>query len=370
MTERERGTGGLIKYSNSPYWYAQWYENGKQVRKSLGTASKQEARAKLNRLIGDRDAGLSPAVSERRLTYQNLRDYLLDDYRNQERKSLMVTKDGVENISGLEALDRFFKPKQRAVEIKSEDCDRFIRTRKKENIGGAYINRSLELLRRMFKLAVRRGKMARVPHIPFLKEPSARKGFVTREQFERIRAGLPEKLQPLSLLLFYTGVRLGEAKQIDWTQVNLDSGLIMLEGEQTKNQDARYLPMPDVLIELLKTVEPKAGPAFPATNFTKSWRGACVKTGLGQWRDAKDRDAGYDGIIPHDLRRSAIKQLVDSGVSESVAMKISGHKTSSVFRRYNIVTTDDVVRAMRRVQGLENKPTLSRLAAGRETEST
>ena len=52
----------------------------------------------------------------------------------------------------------------------------------------------------------------------------------------------------------------------------------------------------------------------------------------------------------HDLRRSAVKNLRDAGVSEHVAMKITGHKTTSVFRRYHIVTTDDVSDAMSKVE--------------------
>jgi integrase len=194
--------------------------------------------------------------------------------------------------------------------------------------------------------------------------------FVTRAQFEQIIAGFPPKVLPLALQLFYTGVRDGEAKQIDWRQVDLDTGLILLEGDQTKNEDARYLPMPSILIEVLKKVEPKTGPAFPATNFTKIWRAACVKAGLGKWRDPEDHGKGYDGLIVHDLRRSAMKQLVDSGASESVAMKISGHRNRNVFRRYNIVTTDDVVRAMKGVEGFGNGPTLARLSSSEKTEET
>jgi integrase len=368
-TERERGTGGLIKYSNSDYWYAQWYENGKQVRQSLKTKSKQEARAKLNRIIQARDAGLMPSLAHKRLTYGDLRDGLILDYQNRGRKSLFVLKDGNETITGLEALDGFFDRKRRAISISTDDCEKFISERRKDGISNAYINRSLSALRRMFKLAVQKRKLSAAPHISFLKEPPARKGFITRAQFEQIVDGFPPKVLPLALLLFYTGVRLGEGTQIDWRQVNLDTGLILLEGDQTKNEDPRYLPMPSILIDVLKKVEPKTGFAFPDTNFTKIWRAACVKAGLGKWRDPEDHGKGYDGLIIHDLRRSAIKQLVESGASESVAMKISGHRSTNVFRRYNIVTTDDVVHAMKNVEGFgKNEPSLSRLSLSEKKE--
>jgi integrase len=83
---------------------------------------------------------------------------------------------------------------------------------------------------------------------------------------------------------------------------------------------------------------------FSAVNLTKEWRKACAAAGLGRIieRPGKPYDPQYAGLIIHDLRRSAIRNLVNAGVPERVAMKISGHKTRSVFDRYHIVSTDDV----------------------------
>ncbi len=161
------------------------------------------------------------------------------------------------------------------------------------------------------------------------------------------------------VLIFYasTGVRLGEAKQIEWSQVDLKAALVRLEEDQTKDSEARTIPLPDVLVKMLKGIEPKDGTVFDTTNLRKAWQKACSAAGLGQLEEVEGRpDLRYTGLIIHDLRRSAIKNLMKVGVNEKVAMKLSGYKTRAVFDRYHIVDTEDVVDAMWRVQTVTPAP--------------
>lgn len=113
-------------------------------------------------------------------------------------------------------------------------------------------------------------------------------------------------------------------------------------------------------------MEPKTGKVFDGNNLRAEWEKACTACGLGRRelvegprfvrrdckhpRQVKNTWHRYNGLIVHDLRRSAIRNLIRAGVSEQVAMRISGHKTVSVFRRYNIAATDDVTSAMHRLE--------------------
>ena len=119
--------------------------------------------------------------------------------------------------------------------------------------------------------------------------------------------------------------------------MNLADRVIRLEAEQTKTNQARVVP------------QQQQGKVFDSTNLHKEWAKACVAAGLGTLRPAdKAGNRRYSGLIIHDLRRSALKNLMKAGVTEKVAMSISGHKTRAVFDRYHIVDEANVVNAMRR----------------------
>ena len=190
-----------------------------------------------------------------------------------------------------------------------------------------------------------------MPIVKLLKEPPARKGFLPREKFDALLTHTPADLKPLVTFLYYCGVRLGEALEITWDEVDLNAATIRLEEDQTKSGEARIVPLPDVLIKMLDAAEPKTGTVFSGTNLRKEWHKACVAAGLGTLTEVEGKpDPRYTGLIIHDLRRSAIRNLMKSGTSERVAMQISGHKTRWVFDRYHIVDESDVKQAMARVE--------------------
>jgi integrase len=239
------------------------------------------------------------------------------------------------------------------------------RTRPIEGVSNAEINRELTLLKRIFTLAIQAGKLFHRPHIPLLLEDNTRTGFFEPEQFESVRAHLPAALRPIIEFAYVTGWRVtSEILPLQWRQVDLKAGEVRLDPGSTKNREGRVFPLTDDLRRLLETqhaehtrlrkagkVEPsvfvrmvakkRGGEKYPRPIRTldKAWKAACIA-------------AGCPGRIPHDLRRTAVRNMVRRGVPERVAMQLSGHKTRSVFERYNIVSNGDLRTAAVQLQGL------------------
>jgi len=305
--------------------------------------------------MGDRDRGFSPLSDVKKIRYADLRKGLLANYTEKGNKSLRTMANGEETICGLPQLDEFFGFDKNnnhgpsVVQITTDKARQFVAERQKQGAGNAVINRSLACLRRMLKIAHEDGKLPIMPVIRLLKEPSARKGFVELGKFEELLGLLPTHLRPYITFLYFCGGRRGEAELIEWTQVDLERRLIRLEGDQTKNEDARYVPLPSRLVTMLDEIKPKQGRVFDTTNLRKEWIKACAACGLGTKIEFEDKpyDPHYEGLTLHDFRRSAARNLRLAGVPETVIMKIGGWKTRSVFDRYAIVNTDDVTAAMR-----------------------
>jgi integrase len=191
-----------------------------------------------------------------------------------------------------------------------------------------------------------------------VKEPPARRGFLELRKFEELLAQFPPNLKPYITFLYFCGGRSGEAELIEWPQVDLERKLIRIEDDQSKDTEAREIPLPQRLVLMLERIEPKQGRVFNTTNLRKEWTKACAAVGLGRIIAVGGRpyDPRYKRLTLHDFRRSAIRNLVTlAGVREKIAMESTGRKTRSVFDRYHIVDTQDVSNAMRQWEAVASQ---------------
>jgi integrase len=181
---------------------------------------------------------------------------------------------------GFDKIDSNLALRQLAAENTDAARD-FARARLAKGLSNDTVNGSLRMLRRMLNSAREDEKIQFVPKIRLLKHSVARKGSLAKEQFDPLIALLPKNLKPLVTVLYYCGVRLGEAMRIDWSQVDLGAALVRLEEDQTKNSEARTIPLPDVLVEMLRRIEPKEGTVFQYNKPSESLAQSVRRGGTG-----------------------------------------------------------------------------------------
>ncbi len=227
----------------------------------------------------------------------------------------------------------------------------YIERRQTAGAMNATINREVALLRRAFNLV-------HEPLPPFpskLKENNVRKGFFEHEDYIALLKTLPEELRPVLTFAYYTGCRKGEILSLQWSQVDLLEQVVRLEVGTTKNDDARMIPLAPDLYEVLKMQRAIRNQRYPTCPWVFFREGEQIRDFRGGWEEACEASKLWDETAKkptklfHDLRRTGVRNLVRAGVSESVAMRISGHKTRSVFERYNIVTETDLKNAAQRL---------------------
>ena len=374
---------GMI-YKRGNVWWIKYYRNGKYYRESSGTTKKMVAKKLLDRREGDIAQGKIPGIQFEKVTFDELAEGFLADYRINNRKSLDRAELSVGHLKhefeGSRIPDittpRIQEYISDRMKWKCIECGKRFRIKtepKCPKCGGdklakgaanATINRELAALKRLLKLGAQQTppKVAYVPHIPMLKENNIRKGFFEHSEFLILRDALPSYLKPFVTFAYKVGWRDQEISDLTWDQVDREQGIVTLEVGETKNDDARTVYLDEELKEvfeqqwearkhngkLIPYVFPNSGRTGPIVNLKKSWNTACRKTGLGygykigleyveEWKDKLP-----PGPTLHDFRRTAVRNMVRSGIPERVAMMISGHKTRSVFDRYNIVSDTDL----------------------------
>ncbi len=352
-----RGQGRIYRRGRI-YWIA-YYHRGVQMRESSESERENDARKLLRERL--RTAGTPHFVGPRaeRVTFETLSELYLTDYRVNGKRSLRDAERNVRHLGDVFQNDR-------ALDITPDRIGRYTTSRLAAKVKPASVNRELAALRRMFSLACKAGMLATKPHVTMLAEDNAREGFLEPGDFAAVQAHLPPYLADAAAFAYLSGWRKGEIRSLTWADVDLVAGVIRLRAAHSKNKRPRTLVLRGELgavIERRTAARRLECPHVfhrngkPLGNFRKAWSAACEAAGIG-------------GRLFHDLRRSAVRNLVRAGTPERVAMAISGHKTRSVFDRYNIVSEDDLAAAMERThayveQARQAEPRVVPISAGR-----
>ena len=321
-------------------WWVKYYVNRRPRRESTGTGDAEEAKRILKVKEGRVAEGKPPLPRADKIRFEELAEDYLTDYRVNGKRSLTRAQY---NVDGL----KLFFAGWRAVDINTADVKAHIARRQADGYANGTINRELAALKRMYRLAVEAEKLARAPYIPLLQERNVRTGFFSEADYLAIREALPTYLRLPVDFAYKFGWRRSEIFGLMWNQVDLTRGTVQLEPGTTKNREGRLIRLTPELLAMLRAQRARTPQTVPwvfhnhgrrITDFRKLWIRRC-------------RKAKLSGRIFHDFRRTAIRNMIRLAIPERVAMKISGHKTRSIFERYNIVSEGDLEEAAKKLAG-------------------
>jgi integrase len=332
-------------YRRGRIWWIKYHWSGKAFRESSKSSTFSDAKRLLIKREGEVATGYHFGRNTDRVRFEELANDLLNDYRSNNRRSLKWATRRIELH-----LACFFA-KARAIDITTQQIRSYTRRRQDQGASNGSINRELAVLKRMFNLAAKMTppKIARVPYIPMLRENNVRKGFFEHHEYLALRRELPCYLKPVLMFGYYTGAREGEILGLRWYQVDLSSRTVRFEPGTTKNDQPRTIALSSELLDTLKSSKRIRDLNFPDCDHVFFNKGRNIRKFERAWKSAVSR-AGIPGKLFHDLRRTAIRNMVRAGVPERVAMAISGHKTRSVFDRYNIVAERELHEAVLKLE--------------------
>jgi integrase len=335
----KRGQGSVYQPQNSRNWWIKFSANGRVIQKSAETESRRDALDVLKAEILKHASG--EAVDSGKVSVDDLYAVLLSDYRI-NGKALWWAE-----LNWNKHLKPFFGGMQ-AKNVGTDTLSRYIESRRKENAANGSINRELSLLQRAFMLGYESQprKVARPLRFHRLAESKPRQGFIERKAYDALTANCADLFMRTMLALAYSfGFRKSELLTLKVSDVNLLTGTVQLR--DSKNGEARKVSLTQDAKNLLAAC--CAGKSVEDAVFTRGKGTKAVADFRGTW-DKITLAAGCSGLLFHDLRRSAVRNMVRAGIPEVVCMKVSGHKTRNVFDRYNITSERDLADAAKKIE--------------------
>lgn len=341
----------------SEVWWAKYYVNGRPVRESTGAAADTETPpAEARRFLKTREgrAATGQPILPRadRVRYEEIAADLRRHYE------ATGARDVAEYDRRVAHLTRVFAGR-RVASLGQPDADTYVLHRQGQGVVGSTIRRELGTLTKMLRLAYRNGKLFRLPLLDKPKEGPPREGFFERDQYEAVRRRLADDLKVAVTIAYTYGWRTqSEILALERRQLDLEAGTLRLDPGSTKNDEGRIIYLTPESKALLanqvarvEALQRQLGRIVPAL-FPHLGKGARAGSPRGDFRKAwaaACKAAGVPGMHRHDFRRTAVRNMVNAGVPERVAMKVTGHKTRAVFDRYHIVSPADLQDVARRL---------------------
>lgn len=336
-TKKDPITGERVEVG--PFQIQIWL-NGKDHRESTHSTKREVAEKLLTKRLSGKDAGMPTDAIFKPTKFKDLQAAIELDYRLQARRSTDRMQDAFQALnSKFEGWKTSAITKQRLKEYATE--------RLEAGKAPATVLYELRMLRRAFRLAE-----VPCPTFPSLEVNNVRKDFFEPHEFQAVVDRLPVYLQPVMKAGYLMGWRTqSELLPLQWKHVDFKLGVVILPIGSTKNGEGRTYPFGEfpelkAIFEARRKeterLQRERGIVIPWVFFRAEKEAVKpIRSYKTAWDRARTK-AGLPHKWVHDFRRSGVRSLRQAGVPESVAQALTGHKTPSIFRRYDIVDVKDL----------------------------
>lgn len=331
----------LAKASGRVYW-VEYYMNGRRKRERIGPnkkAAEQRLREALKLRTEERFIDKDPAS---RLSLGDLCKWYLELPEVKAKDSYERDKHFIIHLK------RLLGEGTKIKDVTPGKMESYQKQRLAEpspahpgkTITPCEVNKEVTALKVIFNRAVRHGKLKLNPitQVKRLPENNVRQRILAQEEFKALLDASEPHLKPILMVAYYMGMRKDEIVRLVWSEVDLKKGFIRLPAERTKTDNPRNIPIhPEVKMVLerlprgLHTDRVFLRYGQPFDEIKHSFQAAC-------------RKAKIENFTFHDLRHCALNNLRKAGNDFFQIMAMSGHKTISVFKRYNLVTEEELSR--------------------------
>jgi integrase len=370
MERGRKGEGSLFQ-SNGYWFYTYGYTVDGQQRKKkkcLGSietlksedSAWREALKVRNQFIADIATGKVVNSDVDSVTCGELLDQYVEHLKAQKKPSAYVIETCIQKN-----IKPFFGAK-RVVKLETKHFEQYRKLRiERDHVTNSTVDHDCAYLKSALLLEYKKtpSRVLRVPHIAKSGEDNVREGFLEFDGYERVLRELPLSLKCIFVLAYHIGNRKGKLIDLKWNQIDFENKVIRFVRMRNNKPVPVAAPMYGDMEQWLRRQRAFRDEHFPQCEHVCFWYpvdceidpvakrghggrrnepGTKLKSFGTSWKNAVEK-AGFPDLLFHDLRRSAVRNMVEKvGLSEKRAMEISGHKTRSVFLRYNIVSLADI----------------------------
>lgn len=336
----------LFKQSKSPYWYIDYFANGKEHRISTKTTNKKEAEAQLHDIADKINKGHSFSP-QKTTTAQFIEKYLI---YSQNHKSHHRYK--MESF----VINRFFKDRKDVFlkNIHPLYVEEYVNERIKSGVKNATVNSDITIIRAIFNQAIRWKYLVENPASSVKKLPDITKKlprFLDANEINAVMAECSPWLYDIVVTLILTGMRIGELVNLTWNDINFKQQRIHIQSKDDwtpKTYQIRTIPMHPVVADILQKLPKNKKYVFTSPEGCKINKRNLQRRNFNKII----KKLGLKDVTIHTLRHTFASHLIMKGVDMLTVSKLLGHSDIKTTQIYSHIAPDHLQGAINQFSSL------------------